>query len=428
MITISVEFLNTNWKKLVDNKTLPIILSEWDDGETYVLSSMGVCPSRKEIYGAIVLGERETTEFKAVVQLIQVANEKGSYVSPTGESYKAIAYLNNEEKTKKENVKTCIVNVGCELSARNRGLIETDILKDSSVLIVGLGTGGIQIAIDLAKCGVGRFHLIDPDRLEIGNISRHHAGLSHIGRKKVLVARDLLLEKNPKVSVFSYPIKADESRMSEIQKIVDEVDVVICATDNRESKLLINSICVTSKKIVFFAGAFRRAYGGQILRVYPEKTACYHCFLLGMPDVETDREISSATNAGDIAYSDMPVAIEPGLAIDVEPIGTMTSKLVLQELIKDKQSTLHILDKDFTANWYLWLNRPEPGTKYTLLSPLSELSDKMTILRWYGVEFSKDDACPTCGNFEKVLREQYGLEPNENALPESSVLPPDIQL
>lgn len=428
MITIPAEFLNTNWKKLVNNKMLPIILSEWDDGDTYVLSSMGACPSQKEIYGVIVLGEREIKEHKAVIQLIQVANGKGSdYVSPTGESYKAVSYL-NEETTKKENVRTYIVNVGCELSARNHGLIETDLLKNSSVLIVGLGTGGIQIAINLAKCGVGSFHLIDPDRLEIGNICRHHAGLSHIGRKKVLVARDLLLEKNPEVSVFPYPIKADESRRSEIQKIVSDVDVVICATDNRESKMLINSICVATNKIVFFSGAFRRAYGGQILRVYPGKTACYHCFLLGMPDVETDQEISSVTNAEDIAYSDMPVPIEPGLAIDVEPIGTMTSKLVLQELIKDKKSTLHILDKDFTANWYLWVNRPEPGTKYTSLSPLSELSDKMTILRWYGVEFSKDDACPTCGNFEKVLSEQYGLEPNESALPESSSPPPDINL
>ena len=48
MITIPSEYLNTNWKKLVDNKILPIILSEWDDGDAYSLSSMGIFPSQKE--------------------------------------------------------------------------------------------------------------------------------------------------------------------------------------------------------------------------------------------------------------------------------------------------------------------------------------------------------------------------------------------
>jgi molybdopterin/thiamine biosynthesis adenylyltransferase len=295
-------------------------------------------------------------------------------------------------------------------------------------LVVGLGTGGIQIAINLAKCGVGSFYLIDPDRLEVGNICRHQAGISHIGRKKVLVARDLLLEKNPDIKVYPYPMKADETTKDKIQETIKNVDLIICATDNRESKLLINAININFKKPILFSGAFRRAYGGQILRVQPGEAACYHCFLLGMPDIETDQEISSVTNADEIAYSDMPVPIEPGLAIDVEPIATMTSKLALQELIKGKDSTLHMLDKDLSANWYFWINRPEPGTKYSAFPPLSDSIDEMAILRWYGVYFDKDESCPTCGNFEKALREQYGLEPNENAQPKSSSLPPGVKL
>lgn len=428
MITIPAEYINNNWKKLIDAKILPLTLSEWDGGDAYSLSSMSACPSQKEVYGAIVIGELDTREYQIVVQLIKITDEQSfDYVSPTGEKFKVGSY-SNAGKTKDEKIITHIVNVGYEISARHHGLIETGLLKDSSVLILGLGTGGIQIAINLAKCSVGNFYLVDPDRLEIGNICRHQAGISHIGRKKVLVARDLLLEKNPDVKVYPYPIKADETTKDKIQEIIKGVDLIICATDNRESKLLINAINIDFKKPMLFSGAFRRAYGGQILRVYPGETACYHCFLLGMPDVETDQEISSAANANEIAYSDMSVPVEPGLAIDVEPIATMTSKLALQELIKGKDSTLHVLDKDFSANWYFWLNRPEPNTKYSAFPPLSDSIDEMTILRWYGVFFDKDEACPTCGNFEKTLREQYSLEPNENAQPESSSLPPDIKL
>lgn len=428
MITISTEYLNNNWKKLVESRTLPLSLSVWDDGDAYSLSSLGPCPSQKEVYGAVTIGESALKEYQVVIQLIKVSDEQPfDYTSPTGEKFKAVSY-SNEVKSKNQEIATHVIDINYEIRSRHHGLIETDLLKESSVLIFGLGTGGIQIAINLAKCGVENFHLVDPDRLEIGNICRHQAGISHIGRKKVLVAKDLLLEKNPNINVHTYPIKADETTKDKIQEVIKGVDLIICATDNRESKLFINAININFKKPILFSGAFRRAYGGQILRVYPGETACYHCFLLGMPDIETDQEISSAANANEIAYSDMPVPVEPGLAIDVEPIASMTSKLALQELIKGKASTLHILDKDFSANWYFWVNRPEPGTKYSTFPPLSDSSDEMTILRWYGVFFDKDEACPTCGNFEKALREQYGLEPNENAHPESSSLPPDIKL
>lgn len=427
MITIPSDYLNANWKELANNTILPITLSEWDEGDVYSLNSLGTFESQKEVYGAVVIGERDLKKYLIVVQLIQVFdNQEYGYVAPTGEKYRIVSYVNKGAR-KRHKVMTRIIDIGNELSSRHRGLIETGLLGNSSVLIFGLGTGGIQIVINLAKCGVRNFHLVDPDRLEIGNICRHQAGLSHIGRKKVLVARDLLLEKNPEVKISTHPIRADESNRDQLQKMVKNADLIICATDNRESKLLINAIGVEAKKTMFFSGAFRRAYGGQILRVYPTETACYHCFLLGMPDVEIDQEISSSADVSDIAYSDRQVPIEPGLAIDVEPIGTMTSKLVLQELIKNKESTLHILDKDFSANWYFWLNRPEPGTQYASWPPLSDEAGAMTILRWYGVYLNKDEACPACGNFEGALRQQYGLEPNENAFPESSVLPSDIQ-
>jgi hypothetical protein len=136
-----------------------------------------------------------------------------------------------------------------------------------------------------------------------------------------------------------------------------------------------------------------------------------------MPEREADREISSQENADSIAYSDMPVLIEPGLSMDVAPIAIMVSKLALQELIVGKESSLHMLDKDFEAGWYFWVNRPEPDTDYSSLPPLCESSNDITILRWYGVHLEKDAGCPTCGEFEKAIREKYGLEPGTGSLP-----------
>jgi hypothetical protein len=106
------------------------------------------------------------------------------------------------------------------------------------------------------------------------------------------------------------------------------------------------------------------------------------------------------------------VAVEPGLSLDVLPIATMLAKLALLELLADKSSTLNVLRRDFDAPWYLWLNRPEPGTPYANWPPLSESSDEMTIHRWYGIYFERDEACPVCGNFIANLAASYGLDPS----------------
>lgn len=409
LITITSEFLDDNWQKLLANSILPIPLSEWDGGEAYTLASIGVAPSQKVIFAAAILEGTTVSDFPIVVRLRRLSDNTGQYgyQSPEGTPYAVTAEVLVNDLAKKVQVE--IVGLAESLSSRRQGIIETDLLKDSSVVIVGLGTGGIQVALELAKTGVGKFKLVDPDRLEIGNVSRHQAGISSVGRKKVAAARDLVLEKNPEANVEVHPILAGYDNKGLLTSLIETADITICATDSRHSKLLINSLCVEAKKTVIIGGAFRRAYGGQVLRVRPGESACFHCFVLAMPDREADQEISSEENAAAIAYSDKPVPIEPGLAMDVAPIGTMISKLALQELITGKESTLHILDKDFVANWYFWINRPEPNTDYASFPPLSASSSEMTILRWYGVDLEKDQGCPTCGDFGRTLREQYGL-------------------
>jgi len=411
MITISAEYLNDNWEILVSSSILRIALDEWDEGDAYVLSSMGQFHSLKKIDAVIVIGDTKVSGIPIVIRLDKVPNDSKTYnyVSPEGNLYTANAYraiADNKDQT----LNIDIVNIANTLALRHKGILESELLQDSVVTIIGLGTGGIQIALELAKSGVGKFHLIDPDRLDVGNTCRHQAGISSVGRKKVFVARDLILEKNPKATITIYPIYACEENKETLTSIIRVSDLVICATDSRQSKLFVNFICVETKKPVIFGGAYRRAYGGNVLRVHPHETACYHCFVISMSDKEVDQEISSEENANEIAYSDIPVAIEPGLSIDVAPIGIMVSKLAIQELIKHKPSTLHILDKDFEANWYFWINRPEPKTKYASFPPLSESYDEMTILRWYAVTLSKDPNCPTCGDFTKALSEKYGFD------------------
>ena len=427
MITITSDFIDNNWNSIRDGRVCPIPLLEWDDGDAYTQSFLGASVGNT-VLGALVLEDKPVSDFAIVVRFTKDTEVNGTttYVAPDGNQYRVTG-----ERCKREHEQTLHVNVprlNASLNSRRAGLLETDVLAHRSICIIGLGTGGVHIALELAKVGVGKFSLIDQDRLEVGNISRHHAGISFVGRRKVHAARDLLLDNNPELIVDVYPFHAETQYQDELRTIIADSDLVICATDNRPSKLFVNALCVQSARPVIFGGAFRRAYGGQILRVRPHDSACYHCFVLAMPDTESDREISSEADASAIAYTDRPVPVEPGLAIDVAPISVMAAKLALQELIRNVESSLHILDRDLDAGWYLWINRPELGTEYASWPPLSESSDEMTVLRWYGIHLDIDAGCPTCGDFEKALKEQYGVEGGSLGSPESRPFPPGEQV
>jgi molybdopterin/thiamine biosynthesis adenylyltransferase len=404
----------------------------WDGGDCYTLASLGPLSAPRVVFGAVILEGHQAADAKVRIFLKRSADKPsrpaGHFQSPDGDWYTAEGQV--DANGRMVTIPVRIVEVTRSLDERRAAFLESGLLKDTTVLVIGLGTGGAQVAVELAKSGVGSFILVDPDRLEVGNIGRHLAGISHVGRQKTHVMKDLLLEKNPTLLVESHPVALNLETLEEVRGRARRAELVICATDGRASKLLVNRLCVEERKPMIVGGAFRRAYGGQVFRVRPGQSPCYHCFVMAMPEKEADNEVSSEENAQEVAYSDHAVPVEPGLSIDVAPIALMVAKLALQELLEGKPSTLHVLDQDFSAPWYLWINRPEPKTEYAALPPLSESveANTMTILRWYGVHLDRDTGCPTCGNFEDALREAYELRDPHLPAPQEGSLPPGISI
>lgn len=415
VVTLSVQWLRDRWPEILRSRELAMRFSVWDQGDAYTQHDLGPQSAGSVVDGVTTL--EGNPSIAARDSLIRVALTKidlpqtwdaSTFLAPDGMAYRARAWRNAGGVD--EPLALALVDIQSALATRRSGLMESNALADSSVLCIGLGTGGAHVVIELAKCGVGRFALVDPDRLSAGNVVRHPGGVSQVGRLKVNVMRDLLLEKNPQIDVSVYPIAADEENATAIGQLIGQADVVICATDNRPSKLLINKLCIEANVVAVYGGAFRRAYGGQVLRVRPKKSLCHQCFISAMPDEASDIEISSDAAADAVAYSDRPVAVEPGLSLDVVPIANMLAKLALLELLKDKQSSLNVLHRDFDAPWFLWINRPESGTPYADWPPLSESSDEMTIHRWYGIHIERDSGCSACGDFASAIAAKYGLD------------------
>ena len=410
IVTLSSQWLRNQWTQVEKGSDIAIRLSSWDGGDAFTQCDLGPQPSSSIEQGTVALAKKSDPSGKSALRIALTPSESSKndpavFIAPDGSAYRATASRADVP------VDVAFADVQPELATRRSGILETTILSDKKVLCIGVGTGGAHAAIELAKCGVGRFVLVDRDRLSVGNVVRHPGGISQVGRYKVHVLRDLIHDKNPDAEVLTYPIELTYDNQEVLKELIAKADVVICGTDNRPSKLLVNRLCVEANVVAVYGGAFRRAYGGQVQRVHPRRSPCFECFVAAMPDEASDVEVSSATDAADIAYSDRPVAVEPGLSLDVLPIANMVTKLALMELVADKQTSLTILKKDYEAPWYLWLNRPEPGTQYASLAPLNTIGDEMTINRWYGIHFERDTACPVCGDFISTIAASYGLDP-----------------
>jgi len=297
-----------------------------------------------------------------------------------------------------------------EMFSPKRGLFESDLLADKCVFIIGQGSGGSPIDVELAKLGISKFIILDHDRLEVGNVVRHQAGLSDLGRLKTEVMKDKILDINPYADVVTCSEKITADNKQLVKDFISQSDIVINAADGYEAKIIVNQLCVELNKPLIMAGAFRRAYGGQILFVEPNRSPCYQCFLNANSAMTGDIEISNQQQASSVAYSDRPVAAEPGLANDIAPISQMVVKLALTYLLRGKNTTLKSVNDDLIAHWYLWLNRREPDTNYENLVPMGFGFGEISIMRWLGLPMDRDPACPCCGDFVGSIAKKENFE------------------
>jgi len=302
-----------------------------------------------------------------------------------------------------------IVPVKEQIHSRINSLIETDKLAGKKVLIAGLGSGGSPISVGLVQSGLGNISMIDHDRMCVGNCARHVLGLADVGRFKTLAMAEFLLNKNPFLNITTAETKINWDNIEFVRPAVKEADLVICATGDRESKRILNQLCLQEGKVLIIAGAYRRAYGGSVLRVTPGKSLCYQCLLQWFPEETQDEEISNPEQAEGLAYTDRPVPIEPGLASDIQPISNLVIKLGIQILLKGTKTTLRSIDEDLAMPLFLWYNRREKDTPAEKFTPLGAHINGMHILGWYGVKIPRHPGCVECGDFTAELSKENDI-------------------
>lgn len=110
-------------------------------------------------------------------------------------------------------------------------------LKDSKILLFGVGGVGGYTAECLARAGIGHLTIVDADKVDITNINRQILALdSTIGRYKTDVCKERLLDINPDIDVitktlFYLPEMSGEFDFTDYDYIADCIDTVKAKVD-----------------------------------------------------------------------------------------------------------------------------------------------------------------------------------------------------
>lgn len=124
-------------------------------------------------------------------------------------------------------------------------------LKKAKVCILGLGGLGSNVAVLLARSGIGYLKLIDFDVVEASNLNRQQYRISHIGIKKTEAIKTIIKEINPFVEIDTLDIKVDREN---ILSVVEDIEIVVEAFDRAETKAMaIEELLTNKNKIVISA-------------------------------------------------------------------------------------------------------------------------------------------------------------------------------
>ncbi len=140
------------------------------------------------------------------------------------------------------------------------GITGQEKLQKAKVLIIGLGGLGSAVLPYLVAAGVGEIGIMDDDSVDISNLQRQVIYKTNsLGKSKVQEAATMALELNPSIKINSITEKLD---IKNAFSLFDQYDIMVDATDNLNTKYLINDVCCITNKPFVYGSIYR--FEGQV--------------------------------------------------------------------------------------------------------------------------------------------------------------------
>lgn len=154
------------------------------------------------------------------------------------------------------------------------GLEGQEKLKKSKVLVIGAGGLGSPVLQYLTAAGIGMIGIAEFDTVDETNLQRQILyGTRDVGKLKSDIAKNHLNYLNPFVKLERYNLKFD---ISNSLGIVKQYDIVVDATDNIESRYIINDACVILERTMVHGAIY--GYEGIISVFNYNNGATYRCY------------------------------------------------------------------------------------------------------------------------------------------------------
>lgn len=145
-------------------------------------------------------------------------------------------------------------------------------LKNSSVLLIGLGGLGSPLALYLAGVGIGRIGICEFDKIEVSNLHRQVLyGMSVQGNAKIEAGVQRLKDLNPYIEIVKHPALD----VSNAREIIKQYDVVADGADNFATRYLVNDACVLENRPLVSASIL--GFEGQLSVFHYQDGPCYRC-------------------------------------------------------------------------------------------------------------------------------------------------------
>jgi molybdopterin/thiamine biosynthesis adenylyltransferase len=261
------------------------------------------------------------------------------------------------------------------------------LLSEKRVGVIGLGSGGGFVALNLAMSGVGNFVLVDDDKLESGNIVRHVCDSRYVGWNKAAAVADLIKHRNPNAQ-----IDVREGRIEQHMDALDELDILVVGVDGENAKFIINQACLKLRLTAAYAGVYERGEGGDVVLIRPYDGPCYACWASEL------RQGMMQPRPGDGKELDYgmigeegTLEAEPSLWTHVTKVASIQTDLVMNELLRGTD-----LSEEMPANTIVIANN-----SMEIID--GEKSDPHTAI-W--IDIGRDPDCLVCGDKLRLVDER----------------------
>ena len=144
------------------------------------------------------------------------------------------------------------------------------IFSSATVAVCGLGGLGSNIAISLARAGIGKLILIDFDNVDITNLHRQQYKASQIGMNKTDALSENLKEIAPYIEIESHTVRITEDNAAELLK---DADIICEAFDDVEAKAMLTNLVLEEMPDKFLVAASGMAGFGSANTIQTRRVA-----------------------------------------------------------------------------------------------------------------------------------------------------------